>query len=139
MIGLKTHNRPPSRKSPKGQITGEGMNKTITIPNWHPTPLNKLIGGHWGSASKRKKADRNIITCYTHHLPKAHGKRRVTLTITLGKGQRGCDPDAYWKSLLDALVHAGQLVDDSPKWVELAPVIFNRSQVASTIQLEDIA
>ena len=107
----------------------------IQIPNWHPTPLNKLLGD-WRVSSKRKKADRNLIACYTHHLPKAGQKRRVTLTIILGKGQRGCDPDAYWKSLLDALVHAGQLNDDSPKWCELAPVQFERGQMGAIIEME---
>jgi hypothetical protein len=55
----------------------------------------------------------------------------------LGPRQRGADPDAYWKSLLDALVHAGLLVDDSPKWCELGPVRFEREcRRKPAIQLE---
>jgi Holliday junction resolvase RusA-like endonuclease len=109
---------------------------TITIPNWHPTPLNKLINGHWAIAAKRKKADRNLIYCYTRHLPEATKKCRVHVAIILGKGQRACDPDAYWKSLNDALVHAKMLVNDSHKWVELMPIKFTRGEMATIIRLE---
>lgn len=125
---------------PRGQSSnhGETALHTIHILDWHPTPLNKLLG-HWARSSKLKKLDRGVIAYYFADIPKAAGKRRVSLEIVLGKGQRACDPDAYWKSLLDALVHAGQLVNDSPKWVELAPVKFSRSIAGATITLEDIA
>ena len=109
---------------------------TIKIDNLQPTPLNKLLG-NWRAAMGLKKKDRNIIAWHCLNLPKASQKRRVTLTIILGKGQRGCDPDAYFKSMLDALVHAGMLVDDSYKWIELAPVKFIRGDKGCIIELED--
>lgn len=111
---------------------------TVNIPNWHPTPLNKLINAHWTVASKRKKADSRLIATYMHHLPPATKKRRVTLTIVLGKNQRACDPDSYQKSIGDALVHSGQLKNDSHLWVEWAPVRFERGDMATIIQLEDM-
>ncbi len=111
---------------------------TSHILDWQPAPLNKLLG-HWSKSAKLKKLDRGVIAYYFADTPKAQGKRRITLEIILGKGQRGCDPDAYWKSLCDALVHAGMLKDDSAKWVELAPVVFSRGTMGSKITLEDMA
>lgn len=110
---------------------------TIKIPNWYPTPLNKLLG-HWTVSAKRKKADSKLLITYMHHLKPATKKRRVSLTIVLGKGQRACDPDAYFKSLLDGLVHSGQLKNDSKNWAELAPVKFLRGDMATIIELEDM-
>jgi Holliday junction resolvase RusA-like endonuclease len=112
------------------------MSVKITIPNWHPATVNQLLG-HWSIAHRRKKADCNIIRCYTQHLEKAEVKRLVRLTIILGKGQRTCDPDAYWKSLLDALVQAGQLVDDSVKWCVYEYPSFERGEMATIIELFD--
>jgi hypothetical protein len=48
-------------------------------------------------------------------------------------------PDSYWKSLLDALVHAGLLVDDNRQHVQLGEVEFERGTArATTITLEDL-
>jgi Holliday junction resolvase RusA-like endonuclease len=72
-------------------------------------------------------------------VPPAAGKRRVSLTLTLAPRQRGADPDAYRKSLLDALTHAGMLLDDNRQGVELGPVQFIRGEhKATAILLEDV-
>lgn len=115
------------------------MSITVTIPNWHPTTTNQLLGNHWAVSAKRKKADCNLIRTYLHHHKPATQKRRVSLTIVLGKGQRGADVDAYWKVLLDGIVQSFQLVDDSKNWCELDPVKFERGDIATIITLEDIA
>lgn len=95
----------------------------VEIPKWHPARLNAIVG-HWGKRSRLKKADRELVWAYTRNIAPAAGKRRVSLIIVLAGRQKVCDPDAYWKSLLDALVQARMLVDDSPEWVELGPVEF---------------
>jgi Holliday junction resolvase RusA-like endonuclease len=60
------------------------------------------------------------------------------MTITSQRG-RERDPDASWKSVLDGLVHARMLIDDSRKWCKLGDVTFERgSERATTIQLTDI-
>jgi len=112
----------------------------VTIPNWHPATTNQLLQGHWSKGAKLKKNDAAIIAGYFTISPKAKQKRLLKLSIGLGYKQRGCDPDAYFKSLLDALVKAGMLVDDSPKWVELAPVEYYRTDALpeTRITLEDI-
>ena len=96
------------------------------IPHWHPTPLNRLFGSHWATASRMKKADAAIIAIYCRAIPKATGKRRLSVEIVLKPKQRRCDPDAYHKSLCDALVKAKCLVNDSSHYVELSPVQYER-------------
>lgn len=115
------------------------------IRGWHPTPLNKLIGCHRMAADRRKKADAKMIAGYAAlgrlrgELTPAKGKRRVRLEIVLGKGQRMCDPDAYSKSLLDALVHAELLKDDRDRYCRMEPVTFARAKEWGTlIQLEEM-
>lgn len=114
---------------------------TISLPGWHPTRINQMIGRHFAVVAKLKRRDRVNLESMSFHLgiPPAIGKRRVTLKITLGPRQRAADPDAYWKSLLDACVRLKLLVDDNRQGVELAPVEFERgSKKGSVIVLEDI-
>ena len=110
---------------------------TIIIPNWHPTRLNLLLGNKF-AAARFKRSDREIVAHYCKGTPKALGKRLVGRTIVLGKGQHGADVDAYDKSLLDALVHAGMLKDDSRKWVEISPVQYDRGAMQTILTLEDL-
>ncbi len=113
---------------------------TITIPDWHPAKLNELLGD-WRKRERLKKGDRFLVAyyCREQNLPVALGRRRVSLLLTLKPRQRGGDPDAYWKSLLDALVICGCLRDDSRHGVELGEVRFERGPAASTtITLEDL-
>ncbi len=117
------------------------MRYVIDIPNWHPTPLNKLLTCHWAKAGRLKKADRDMVAFYAKvaNVPPAEGRRRVSLTITLAPGQRGGDTDAYWKALLDSCVACGLLKNDNRQWCELAPVAFQRGETRSTrIELEDM-
>lgn len=114
---------------------------SVTIPNWHPTTLNALLGKHWGKRGKMKRGDFDIIHYYFLNCPRATQKRRITLKIGLGKKQRGGDPDAYFKSLNDGLVKDGLLKNDSKEWVELAPVEYYRTKDGkpeTIIILEDI-
>lgn len=120
---------------------GSGMAVyNITIPKWHPTTVNRLLNCHWAVAGKRKSIDRKMICyeCKRHRVPRTEGRRRVSLIIHLDPGQRGADVDAYWKSILDALVHAGAICNDSHRWSELGLVRFMRDGMGTTITLEDI-
>ena len=113
---------------------------TIYIPDWTPTPLNKLLKVHWSNSRKMKKTDAEIISAYSRScVPATIQKRSVSLIIILPKGQRACDPDAYWKSLLDGLVKCGLLVNDSARWCQNGFVEFARGErLASFIILEDL-
>jgi hypothetical protein len=112
----------------------------FTVPGWHPARLNQLLG-HWARAHRLKKTDGEIIALHAHlaGIPRASGRRRVSLTITLAPRQRAGDPDCYWKSALDGLVRAGLLVDDNRQNVELGPVEFDRGPArATTVLLEEV-
>lgn len=112
---------------------------TVRIDGWHPAILNQWQGRHWSVGAKLKALDRENIAIEFLGTPKAEGKRRVSLSLVLGPKQRGGDPDAYWKSLLDALVNAGQLLDDSKEYVELGSVTYERGKRKATIiTLEDV-
>lgn len=113
---------------------------TVDIPSWHPATINQLLGGNRWRAHRLKKSDQGIIAHYCRTVPLAKIRRRVELTITLRYRQRAADADAYWKSLLDALVKAKMLVNDSHHWVELAPVKYVRGNDVwgSKLVLSDI-
>ncbi len=111
----------------------------IIINDWHPTTLNKLMNSFWATAHKLKKRDKVEVRYASNHIPKAIHKRRVEIIIELGKGQRGADPDAYFKTVGDALAAAGLLVNDSHKWVEWSPVQYERGKKKTTIRLYDCA
>jgi hypothetical protein len=52
---------------------------------------------------------------------------------------RPIDPDGIWKSLCDALVAAGLLVDDSARWCELGSFTQTRGAAKATrIVLTDL-
>ena len=135
----KTKPRPEPTKL-ECHVGEESGKHTLTIIGWTPTPLNQLLGNHW-KAHRLKKADREVIIWAQHcvRLPTAVTRRRVSLQIVFGKGQRRCDPDAYWKTVNDALVHAKLLVNDNPRWCQLGSVDVSREETAATrILLEDI-
>jgi hypothetical protein len=116
------------------------MRHVLDIPGWLPCRLNQLLG-HWRNRHRLKKADRETVGLYARmaSIPHAKGKRRVSLVLTLAPRQRAADPDAWWKSVLDALVQADQLVDDNRQWCELGSVTFRRGrEEATTIILEDV-
>ncbi|MBY0527335.1 MAG: hypothetical protein K2R98_28320 [Gemmataceae bacterium] len=96
---------------------------------------------HRIAASRRKRQDKEMVGTYSRiaGVPKAVGRRRVSLVVTLSRRQKRGDDDNWWKSLLDALVAAGQLVDDSPDWLERGSVAFQRGDPPATrIILEDL-
>lgn len=121
------------------------MNATATrheirIEGWAPTPLNRLLGNHH-AAARLKKLDREYVILHARlaRVSRATGRRRVSLRITLPPRQRRWDPDALWKSSLDALVHANMLRDDCPKWCELGQVEYVRgAALATVIVLEEV-
>lgn len=113
----------------------------LLIDQWHPQRVNTLLGRHWAARNRLKRADYQMVACYAVALgiPRATGKRRVSLEITLAGPGRPPDGDSYWKVVLDSLVACGLLCDDSPKWAELGPVTFSRGKERCTvITLEDI-
>ena len=124
-------------------MTGKARHET-KVDHWHPATYNEMHGRtvHWGRKARLKKRDREVVGTLYAKLPKATGRRRVSLVVVMAKGKRCPDKDAYWKSLLDALKHHGMLVDDNPKHCEPGTVTFDRSNdtyFGTRIILEDVA
>jgi hypothetical protein len=68
---------------------------TVTIPNFTPLSVNKLLSLHPYSRSRAKRGDYELVAYYAKlaWVPPATGHRKVSVEIVLGKGQRGGDPD----------------------------------------------
>ncbi len=112
----------------------------VAIAGWHPARLNHLMRGHWSNGHRLKRLDKNLVALSVlgAGVPRAEDRRKVELTIVLGPRMRGGDPDAYWKSLLDALVACGALKGDSKEWVEYEQPTYARSaQHATLIQITE--
>lgn len=114
----------------------------IRVDGWLPERANVLLRCHW---SRRRKL---LIAAGQHMglarllagVPRAddtQARRRVSVVYHQPRGP-AADPDARWKHLLDALVNAGLLVDDSPKWCELGSVETVRGPRQTVITLEDV-
>ena len=117
------------------------MTYKLIIPRWHPAAINQFIGRHWKTMARLKRVDRNMVAGYVklNRFPIAQGPREVSLLITLAPKQRAPDPDAFWKSLNDALVHARMLIDDNRQYCRLGTVEFDRaSERATTISLREL-
>jgi hypothetical protein len=113
---------------------------TLRIDGWHPALLNTLMK-HWTAAHRAKKADREVIceALRSSFVVQAEEQRRVSLLIVWPKGKRRADPDAFWKSVNDALVAGGALKNDSPVWCELGTVEQCRGERLTTfITLEEV-
>ena len=114
---------------------------TLEIPRWRPALLNELMRSVRDKI-RLKKLDREMVCAYAWQakIPKATGKRRVSLHVTLGKRMQEFDYDAPWKSLNDAMKHAGLIVDDSVQYVEQGPVTFSRDWLdwGTRITVEDL-
>lgn len=113
----------------------------LVIPRWVPATLNKYVGRHWSRMARLKAMDRDMVSAYTRmaRCAVAVKRRRYSVVITVATRRgRLPDPDGYLKSLLDALVNAGLLVDDSQDWCEHGGIEIRRGVEASTvIMLED--
>jgi hypothetical protein len=113
---------------------------TLVIPGWRPVLDNELIYVHWSKARRRKRADvrQLVVAGLAYGVPRATGRRRLTLTIRQATGPFP-DDTAPLKSLWDALKHAGLIVDDSREWLEMVwPPTFERGPKGTVIVLEDL-
>lgn len=125
-------------------VEGTGNERFVVfVADWHPAPLNSFVGSNHMKAARLKKRDAGIVcgALWAAGVTRAICRRRLELVIHLGPGQRGCDPDAYFKSLNDGLQLCGALVQDSRHGVELPPVEFAKGSggMGTTIILTDLS
>ena len=120
------------------------MIQTLRIDGWHPAAHNSHSHGqHYMVRARIKEGDRDLVIAEAgrQKLIPATGRRRVDLLIVLKKGQIAPDPDAFWKSALDALVKAKLLTKDTRKGVVQGSVDYKRSGTAekwTEITLTDV-
>jgi hypothetical protein len=113
----------------------------VEIPGFRPISLNVLLRTHW---AKRTGLAASTLLIVGYHLksagvPKAAGRRRVGMRITLAGRDKPLDDDNAWKLVLDTCVATRVLVDDRREYVERTPVEYDRGPHRKTvIILEDI-
>src|SRR5215813_10561507 len=86
----------------------------LVIPKWQPPRCNRWRGRHWSIAHRLRKQSTQLLGVYAlqQHVPRATGRRRVSVEVALAPRMRRSDADSFDKLLLDALQGAGLLVDD---------------------------
>lgn len=118
-----------------------GRKQVLVLDGIQPPTLNQLMRGRIRDRIRLGKQFRTAVMLRAREqfLVLALTKRRVSIAITLPKGKRAADPDAFFKAVGDSLVKANLLVGDSHKWVQWGTVDFLRGESLSTcIYLEDI-
>ena len=128
-----------------------GVMRTLSIDGWHPATVNQIYGNgpRWWKGHGLKTRDKKVIAKAVLMAGdpglkidrERPIKRRVHMTMYMAKGQIRPDKDGVWKSILDALKHAGCLANDSPNWCEHTPVVYERNsdqRFSTVILLEDI-
>lgn len=131
----------PSVKLPEPEKPTEhnpGGVYRIVIPNWRPPTLNQLMRGKVKTQIALSKACKAMVAGYGREVPRAGGKRKVSLLIELEGRQKEMDADAPWKGLLDALVFCGLLIDDHSRYVQFGEFEQCRGASQTVITLEDV-
>ena len=114
---------------------------TLVIPRYLVPTTNQLFRGTLRRRMRLGRECRELVAGYFagSGIPRAEGRRRVSLRLTLGPRNRPRDVDSSWKAALDACVRCGALVDDSPAWCELGTFEAVRGpEPATAIVLEDL-
>jgi Holliday junction resolvase RusA-like endonuclease len=107
----------------------------VRVPGWHPAGINRLLRMHPIKRWRVLRSDAEMVATYARlsRVPKAAGPRRVGLTLVLAGNDRRRDNDNTWKSVLDALVKAGLILDDGPEHLETEPVTYLRADERGTV------
>lgn len=113
----------------------------VLVPDWHPATVNQLMRSVRDRV-RLKRRDRHAVIDHLvlrANVPRAAGRRVVGLTLCFPPGARRPDPDSSHKSILDALVYCGLLVDDGPVWCGVEPVRYLRGDSRyAVVTLEDV-
>jgi|SRR5262245_44324702 len=87
----------------------------LFVPRWRPPLNNEWRGRHWGVAYRLRRKTARLLGTYrfVHGIPRAICRRSVAVEVILAPRMRQPDADSMDKLLLDALVAADMLLDDS--------------------------
>ncbi len=116
------------------------MIQTFTIEGFLPLSANRRERQHWNVRARTMRRDGELVAhlVRVQGITPATGKRRVSISLEQARG-RLRDPDGCLKTMLDHLVRAKLLRDDSAMWCEIGSVTIARGKSRRTvITLEDI-
>lgn len=112
----------------------------IFIPDWHPPRKNVYNrGATYQARAARRRVMRlhtaRMVDAYMHayKVPKADGKRRIQITVVMGKGKRAGDPDGYQECINDAMQDAGLILNDNHHKSEILQPKIDRAQGNATL------
>ncbi len=120
----------------------KGKQTRVTLKDVH-IKIDSCVGQSflrsYAVLTSKSSGTEDIVAYYGRGVPKASGKRVVSMHVVFPPRKRMPDVDSLWKSLLDSLVHAGLLVNDSAAWASMSPVAYSRGESLTTfITVEDI-
>lgn len=114
----------------------------LTIPGTPPS-LNVWSRMHWSKAAKIKKQwENDIWVCaykamaHTNKSKIPYGKAKVKLTYYFSSNRRRDIDNINQKFVLDGLVKAGVIADDSAKVIGQVEVIPEYDKVCSRVEIE---
>lgn len=114
---------PPSFKNGKVLVLVRGLHRLVTRADrrkWMNQAIRqfedqrRLLG--------LRKAERNEGKWDKYNCPDA---LNVSVHVTWGGGGRLADPDGMLSTIMDCLVRAGVLADDSPRYIKAASVVWH--------------
>lgn len=115
----------------------------LTIPDTPPS-LNVYLRAHWTKRGKYLETFATLIWFamngkFGAECPPARGKRRIVVTLTFPTNRRR-DSDNWNKCLNDAMVHAGLIKGDSPRWLdfELPTLRYERGVRETKIEVWEV-
>jgi hypothetical protein len=103
----------------------------ITIPNWIPKSDNKFK--HWSDRYAGSNEAGDLLAVYANNegIPRISGGYRpvrfMTMRVSTAKRGRLPDPSNMLKCLLDGMVRAKLIVDDSYEWCKWTMPIVERA------------
>lgn len=100
---------------------------TVWVERWHPNSINECRGKHWEVEARIKRKMTDLLIAYrvANGIPRATGKRRVSLRLTFPPGARRPDKGNLRKLFDDACKRAGLIKDDGPLWLEAPEPEYN--------------
>lgn len=115
---------------------------TITIPNYRPPRSNDLFRARMRKRMGLERECKQFVAYYSRDVPKAAGRRRVSMHVWLAVRQQlpDCEEDCL-KAVLDGLTACGLIIDDSRRWCECPRTVFTKTllrQPRTVITLEDL-
>ena len=122
------------------------MTWTITLPMIPESMNSRERSSFWARKKELEQITNAMeVLAIEAGIPSASGRRAVKVTIHKGKRSRVTDDpanrDSRAKSVLDAMVSLGLLVDDSDKWLDWEHVHEGerRDEKTTIIELRDVA